>query len=182
MPNQAKVRRIITENNAQGLSYIRSDHFAENVSYPLPGNQDLALINIWGIKSVPAGLSDLGSFGDAAVPLTPDAKGLTFRYVDFPPDADLLASLNNTNIKKAWDHLKTTQEAPHLKKSPHPLMHKTKTVDFGIVLSGEIYLVLDQEEKLMKAGDVAIQRGTNHAWSNRSSQICRMAFILIDAE
>jgi quercetin dioxygenase-like cupin family protein len=60
-------------------------------------------------------------------------------------------------------------------------MHRTQTVDYGIVLSGEVYLVLDKEETLLKAGDVVVQRGTNHAWSNRSNEPCRMAFILIDA-
>jgi len=48
------------------------------------------------------------------------------------------------------------------------------------VLSGEVYLVLDREETLLRAGDVVIQRGTNHAWANRSSAPCTMAFILID--
>lgn len=177
-----QVRRIITENNKDGLSYVREDAFAENISYPVPGNQDLALINLWGVKSVPTAISDLGSFGQAPVPLTPNANGITFRYVDFPPDAELLGFLDTSNIKKAWDHLKTKQNEPRLEKLPHPLMHTTNTVDFGIVLSGEIVLILDQEERLMKAGDVAIQRGTHHAWSNRSSQICRMAFILIDAQ
>jgi quercetin dioxygenase-like cupin family protein len=65
---------------------------------------------------------------------------------------------------------------------PHPLMHRTDTVDYGIVLSGEIYLVLDKQETLLKAGDVVVQRGTNHAWSNRSDKPCRMAFILVDGK
>jgi quercetin dioxygenase-like cupin family protein len=61
-------------------------------------------------------------------------------------------------------------------------MHRTKTVDYGIVLSGEVYLVLDKQETLLKAGDVVVQRGTNHAWANRSSEPCRMAFILVDGK
>src|SRR5665213_3538584 len=64
----------------------------------------------------------------------------------------------------------------------HPWMHRTKSVDYGIVLSGEIYLVLDDQELLMRAGDVCIQRGTNHAWSNRAETNCVMAFILIDGD
>ncbi len=182
MLNNTQVRRIITENNADGLSYVREDNFADNISHPLPGNQDLALINLWGVKAVPTAISELGTFGQTAVPLAPGANGITFRYVDFPPDVDLLGFLDQANIKKAWDELKTKQNESKTEKAPHPFMHKTKTVDFGIVLSGEIYLVLDKEERLMKAGDVAIQRGTNHAWSNRSSALCRMAFILIDAQ
>ena len=60
------------------------------------------------------------------------------------------------------------------------MMHRTETLDYGIVLEGEIYLVLDDSETLLKPGDVVIQRGTNHAWSNRSDRVCRMAFILLD--
>ena len=61
-------------------------------------------------------------------------------------------------------------------------MHKTKTVDYGIVLEGEITMILDRGETTIKAGDVIIQNGTNHAWANRSGNICRMAFVLIDGE
>jgi mannose-6-phosphate isomerase-like protein (cupin superfamily) len=66
--------------------------------------------------------------------------------------------------------------------APHPLMHRSQTIDYGIILSGEIWLVLDDSEILCKAGDVIVQRGTSHAWSNRSDCPCRIAFVLIDAK
>jgi len=59
-------------------------------------------------------------------------------------------------------------------------MHRTETVDYGIVLEGELVLIMDEGETTVKAGDVVVQRGTNHGWSNRSNQNCRIAFILID--
>jgi quercetin dioxygenase-like cupin family protein len=59
-------------------------------------------------------------------------------------------------------------------------MHTTRSVDYAIVLSGEIWAVLDEDEVLMKAGEVLVQRGTNHAWSNRSTEPARLAFILVD--
>jgi quercetin dioxygenase-like cupin family protein len=61
-------------------------------------------------------------------------------------------------------------------------MHTTDTVDYAIVLSGEIYAVMEENETLMRTGDVLVQRGTNHAWSNRSTEVCRLAFILIDGK
>jgi len=61
-------------------------------------------------------------------------------------------------------------------------MHKTETIDYGIVLSGEIVLIMDEGETLCRAGDIIIQRGTNHGWANRSDQDCRIAFILIDGK
>ena len=64
----------------------------------------------------------------------------------------------------------------------HILFHQTDTVDYAIVLEGEIWAVLDDDEVLMRQGDVLVQRGTGHAWSNRSDKVCRLAFILIDAE
>jgi quercetin dioxygenase-like cupin family protein len=65
-------------------------------------------------------------------------------------------------------------------RARHPAMHRTRSVDYGIVLEGEIWLILDEEETLLRAGDVCIQRATNHAWSNRSDRRCVMAFVLLD--
>jgi uncharacterized cupin superfamily protein len=59
-------------------------------------------------------------------------------------------------------------------------MHRTQTVDYGIVLQGELTLVVDRGETTVRAGDIIIQQGTNHAWANRSGQTCRVAFVLID--
>ena len=64
----------------------------------------------------------------------------------------------------------------------HPGFHKTSSVDYAIVLSGEIYALMDEGEVLLRAGDVLVQRGTNHAWSNRTDDPARLAFVLIDAE
>ena len=64
----------------------------------------------------------------------------------------------------------------------HPGFHKTSSVDYAIVLSGEIYALMDEGEVLLRAGDVLVQRGTNHAWSNRTDEPARLAFVLIDAE
>ena len=64
--------------------------------------------------------------------------------------------------------------------SPHPLMHRTESIDYGIVIAGEMTLVLDDGEVLLKPGSVVVQRGTNHAWANRSGRPCRMLFVLVD--
>jgi quercetin dioxygenase-like cupin family protein len=60
-------------------------------------------------------------------------------------------------------------------------MHRTNTLDYAVVLCGEIWAVLDEGEVLLKAGDVLVQRGTSHAWSNRTDRPARVAFVLIDA-
>ena len=61
-------------------------------------------------------------------------------------------------------------------------MHRTETVDYALVLEGEITIVLDKEERLMKQGDFLVERGTNHAWANRSGKPCKMLFVLIDGK
>ena len=66
--------------------------------------------------------------------------------------------------------------------SRHPGFHQTTSVDYAIVLFGEIYAMMDEGEVLLRTGDVLIQRGTNHAWSNRTEKPCCIAFVLIDAD
>jgi uncharacterized cupin superfamily protein len=74
-------------------------------------------------------------------------------------------------------------EAPKRGLPPrHPFMHRTRTIDYAIVMQGEIDMLLDDSEIHLKAGDVLVQQGTNHAWVNRGKDICRIAFILIDSK
>jgi len=74
--------------------------------------------------------------------------------------------------------LKVLEIAPGTK----PVMHKTETLDYALVLDGEIDMLLDDGVQVhMKAGDILIQRGTIHGWTNRGDKPCRMAFVLIDA-
>jgi mannose-6-phosphate isomerase-like protein (cupin superfamily) len=63
----------------------------------------------------------------------------------------------------------------------HPGMHRTRSVDYAIVVEGEIDMLLDDTEVHLRAGDVLVQQGTNHAWVNRGALPCRIAFVLIDA-
>ena len=72
-------------------------------------------------------------------------------------------------------------DAQHDKREgAHPGMHRTDTVDYAIILEGEIWAVMDEGETLMRAGDVLIQRGNNHAWANRSTKTARICFVLLD--
>jgi uncharacterized cupin superfamily protein len=74
-------------------------------------------------------------------------------------------------------------EAPKKGLPPrHPMMHRTRTLDYAIIMSGEIDMLLDEGEVHLKAGDVLVQQATNHAWVNRSSKPCRVAFILMDSQ
>jgi quercetin dioxygenase-like cupin family protein len=105
---------------------------------------------IWGTAATPA-------------PIGADAPDPTAGMLSVPP------APNGTKIR--------INEFPPGVVSP---MHRTQSVDYGIVLSGEVVLVLDDSDTVLGAGDVVVQRGTNHRWENRSDQTARMAFILID--
>jgi mannose-6-phosphate isomerase-like protein (cupin superfamily) len=84
--------------------------------------------------------------------------------------------------RRAFAALGNEKAATFGKGGRHPLMHRTETIDYAIVLSGEITMVMDDRDVELKAGDVLVQCGTNHAWSNRSNAPCVIAFVLIDGE
>ena len=60
-------------------------------------------------------------------------------------------------------------------------MHRTDSIDYAVILTGEIYMMMDEDEYLLKAGDTVVQQGANHAWSNRGTEPCQIAFVLVDA-
>lgn len=150
-------RRIVT-GIRNGKSIITEDSIVSNVSEHFPG---LIISDIWSTSSMPVNLSVEDTIENTAFPNTPK-NGTYFRYVQIPPDKNL--GIETVTGK------------------PHPLMHQTDTLDYVIILSGEIYLIVENEETLLHAGDIVVQRGTNHAWSNRSEEPCVQLAILIDAK
>ena len=117
---------------------------------------------------------------DHAFRLAPPKNGTVFRIIEYPPDSQRLAALQQqrANADDGSGH-----GAAFDRGSPrHPGFHKTSSVDYAIVLAGEIYALMDEGEVLLKQGDVLVQRGTNHAWSNRSDAPAYLAFVLVDAE
>ena len=143
----------------------------------IPGRPDFGLTNLWVTDTAPA--SNAGNADAAARPvmLEPPANGTIFRVVEFPPDS----APGGFDRQAAFDAM-GAGHAMDADASRHSGMHKTSTVDYAIVLSGEIWALMDEGETLMRAGDVLVQRGTNHAWSNRGSAPCLVAFILVNAK
>jgi len=170
-----QVRRVVTGHKADGTSVIVSDEASPHV-LTIPGRTDFGLTNLWVTDGCPA--DNEGSADAAARPvvLEPPAGGTIFRIVEFP--ADRVAA--NFDREAAFASMGASH-AMARDASRHPGMHKTATVDYAIVLSGEIYAVMDEGETLLRSGDCLVQRGTNHAWSNRSDEACLVAFILVSA-
>jgi len=169
-----KVRRIVTGVNESGRSYILSDMRLPTAPVA-PGEPVRA--GLWLTNSLPAsnaGMSDPVPDGVLTRIPPADRGGTVLRIVDFVPETVGRADPQELARRGA----KITPE----RSAKDPGFHATDTVDYAICLEGEIWAVMDEEETLMRPGDVLIQRGTYHAWSNRSGRVCRMAFVLIDAE
>ena len=170
------IRRVVTGHNAQGRSVIASDGPSPHV-LTLPGRPDFALTDLWVSDRAPA--SNAGS-ADAAkrrMSLEPPVTGTIFRIVEFPPDAAAGGGFDRAAAFRAMG----ASHAMDPDASRHPAMHRTDTVDYALVLSGEIWALMDEGETLLRAGDTLVQRGTNHAWSNRGDQPSLVAFILVSA-
>jgi mannose-6-phosphate isomerase-like protein (cupin superfamily) len=157
------MKRVVTGHDAQGRSVFAIEDEPQSIVLEKAGG--LRLAELWATPSE-----------SRARRIEPDPGGTVFRVIDYPPDSERLKSLD----PEAHFASMGAQAAP-AEKRRHPGMHRTRTIDYAIVLSGEIYAVLDEGEVLLKAGDVLIQRATNHAWSNRGERPCRIAFVLVDA-
>ena len=171
-------RRVVTGHNAQGRSIFVSDGPAPAVFQRGPGAT--AVTEFWETRTTPA--SNAGN-DDPTVGqpqrLPPPKHGSKFRVVEYPPDSQRVNALRTPGSSH---DAKSEGYTRDLGNARHPGFHKTSTIDYAIVLSGEIYALMDEGEVLLKAGDVLIQRGTSHAWSNRTEAPCCVAFVLIDAE
>ena len=170
-----RIRRVLTGHDAAGRSTIIADDFAQNVK-EIPGIPGLALTDLWETTGAPASNEGSADAATRPVRLEPPPNGTIFRVVEFPPDA---AWRKKTDARAGFDAI----GAGHAQDrgSHDAMMHKTSTVDYAIVLSGEIWAVMEKGETLLRAGDVLVQRGTNHSWSVRTDAPALVAFILVSA-
>lgn len=172
------IRRVITQNDVNGKSFILEDSLVSNVKVVAerPGYR---VSNIWRTTESPASISAPDSVHEH-VGVLPPKNGNVIRVIDYPPepqDADELKRQQDATFRSLYP------DAGHdLKSNEHPGMHITKTVDYAVVLSGEMTAILENEETILKAGDILIQRGTNHAWANRSGHAARILFVLLDGK
>lgn len=177
----APIRRVVTGHDADGDAVIATDG-------PLPTVVELAAIpgtifhEVWSTAATPVSIDNGPDPTIGPLCLPPPTDGTRIRFVDIPPDTEDFLKHGAARMKDAFSQVGDINASTVRPDSPHPLMHRTETVDYGIVISGEITLVLEKGEANLKAGDVVIQRGTNHAWANRSGKPCRMLFMLVDGQ
>lgn len=163
-------RRIVTGHDENGRSIFIFDGQASNVLRPAK-EPNVAMTDLWRTHSTPASNSGNMDAADAPIALPPPKGGSVFRIVELPPDS-----------QRDYSNFKTIDTSGALKGGRHPAFHKTNSLDYIVILQGEVWAIVDDGETLLKAGDVLVQRGTAHAWSNRSDRPVIMAGIMIDAE
>jgi hypothetical protein len=172
------IRRVVTGDDANGVSRVIEDAPASSIR-TVAERPGYRAVNVWRTGESPAKINSLDTVKDHKG-ILPPKNGTILRIIDFPPEPKDPAE-RNRRIAATFGTI--FQDAAHDKRDgKHPGMHRTLTVDYAIILEGEIWSVMDADETLLRAGDVLIQRGTNHAWANRSEKTCRIAFVLIDGK
>ena len=169
------VRRVVTglDSNDKAIALF------DSVLPLAPGKSGNPATNLWITDSSPPGFSSKEDNATKPIGLTPPDNGTVIRVVEFPPlSSDAEAKMGpNLMMKVVGDHA-PTRGLP----VKHPLMHRTRTVDYAIIMSGEMDMMLDDAVVHVKAGDVVIQQATNHAWINRGPEPCRVIFVLMDSK
>lgn len=157
LPSGTVPRRVVTGHDANGVSVVISDGIVP-VHRVMP-QDGVGFYEIWNTDAMPAPVAPVEASEptERSLRVPPEPNGTKIRINEFFPG--FINELGN--------------------QSP---VHRTESIDYGIILEGEIWLVLDDSEVLLKAGDVVVQRGTDHAWANRSDKVCRVAFILVDGK
>lgn len=174
-PHIEPPRRIVTGHNANGRSIILQDGPAPCCLQP-DHSPNVLMCDLWELASFPPDNTDDRDTSLRPLKLSPPASGAIFRVVEFPPD-----SQRNWAARKQVFAQYGEEHALGEKEERHPGFHKTPSIDFAVVIEGEIVAMMEEGETLMKVGDTIVQRGTNHAWANRTDKPTRMVFIMIGA-
>jgi mannose-6-phosphate isomerase-like protein (cupin superfamily) len=173
-------RRVVTGFDADGRSIVAMDR------PPGPVDARGTLLEMWATDATPADNTIPGDAADRPVMLEPSVNGSKFRFFRVAPESTL-PSIEERN--DAFDaRLETMDDAERADAlrirhdtTRHPGMHETLTVDYIILLSGEVTMLLDEGQVDLKPFDTVIQRGTNHAWVNYGTETAVLAGVLINA-
>jgi uncharacterized cupin superfamily protein len=173
-------RRIITIDDDEGKSLAIADGPSPDVRTD-PARPGYRAERMWVTDTSPP---SIGPFRDVVLgphTIEPPKHGTVCRVVTLPPDDAFKGKIGSAEVAAFFRSMGSPNASTYSAKAAHPYMQKTSTLDLCLILEGEITLVLDTEEVQLKAGDTVVQRGTNHAWSNRSSRSCVIAISSQDA-
>ena len=165
-------RRITTKRMPDGRSAL-----AEDISVEI---NDIGLADFWTTGTMPARCDEFVAFGAQPARLEPPASGTIFRYFVIPPQGDI----STEAYKQAVKNMFAAMQGSHCQVDTrrHPAMHTTRTIDYVVLLRGNVSLLLDEGDEIpVRPLDVVIQRGTNHYWVNRGSEPALLMGVLLDA-
>jgi mannose-6-phosphate isomerase-like protein (cupin superfamily) len=174
------IRRVVTGHDGKGKAIVLSDGPVPSV-HGNPLRRGQLSYEVWKTSAMPVPIA-----AEELEPTTgprklqPPAMGSVLRISIVPPDGDDLGKLTPEQARERFRASGAGDASTYGRGGRHPMMHRTETVDYAVVLEGEIVLLLDEGDVHLKAGDVVIQRGTSHAWSNRSGKPVKMLYVLID--
>ncbi len=166
------IRRVVTGHDKDGKAVVVIDGTAPNVKERKAANVVSTLM--WVVNETPADISGSADRATADIGVAPPPNGHIFRIVDFLPASGASGEGNEAMLREMG--IKNDGGTP----PRHAFTHRTKSIDYALILEGEIDMLLDDSEIHLKAGDVLVQQGTNHAWVNNTDKVCRVAFVLID--
>jgi naringenin degradation protein FdeH len=175
-----QIRRVVTGHDKNGRAVVLSDGPVPTVhSNPIrPGQLSF---EVWKTRAMPIPLArDESEPTGGPRSLQPPALGSVLRISVVPPETGETRNLTPEKARELFRKSGAGEASTYGRGGRHPMMHRTQTVDYAVVLDGEITLLLDEGEVVLRTGDVVIQRGTNHAWSNRSGKPVRMLYVLMD--
>jgi quercetin dioxygenase-like cupin family protein len=167
------VRRVVTGHDRNGKAIVLTDGPAPNMQRRSSG---IVSTLAWTTDETPADISGAADRADRDTGVAAPPMGSILRIVDFPPVREAPAPDHATVTREMGLHPQAGGAPPR-----HAFTHRTRSIDYAIVLEGEIDMLLDDSEVHLRAGDILVQQGTNHAWVNNGSTMCRIAFVLIDA-
>jgi hypothetical protein len=160
-------RRVVAIDREAGKSSLVGDTASPDVRLD-PARPGFAIHRMWVVQDFPAKLV----YETLHLPnvLVPPAKGSVLNVLTIPPDDAWRGKVGEREVRAYFQAMNAAGACAYATAAPHPYMQKTRTLDICIVLEGEVVLVLDRQEVLLRQGDFAINRGVNHAWSNRSAK------------
>ncbi|MDB5903948.1 MAG: Cupin 2, conserved barrel [Betaproteobacteria bacterium] len=177
-----KVRRVVTGHDASGKAVVLEDGGAPAVRTN-PKRPGHISTDLWKTSESPV-IVRREEADPTAGPkqIHPPPRGTVFRISEIAPESEAIRNMDPSQAKEVFKAMGNESASTFGQNQRHPFMHRTETIDYAVVLEGEIVMLLDEEDVHLKAGDVVIQRGTNHAWSNRSDKPAKMLYVLIDGE
>ena len=170
----------MTGHDVDGKSVVASNGPLSTIRAleSLPG---MIFHEVWESEGTPAPVNNGPDPTTGPLAHQAPKQGSCIRFVDFPPDSSYLA-VADARMKALFEEVNDVTALTMKPDSRHPMMHRSEALDYAVVIDGEMAIVLDDSEVVLGPGSVVVQRGTNHAWANRTDKVCRVLFVQIDGE